>query len=504
MNRTLKILISFLCAAVAYSQNVPPEWIIAKADINPPLRRMNDTLDLLVGGKKYPTSYCTNLTLANSNRGYDLIDAATQTALLAAIDRILDANMDLGLKAIDVTIQYPILVNTFNNHDKYLSFYKSVFNKIRNKGFKIIEGVEASFIDTVWSDPRLVSDLRAFYSGLNATRYKNEKKQMIQTILTELRPDYLEMESEPGTQSYNLLNLVDFSPASVENYVRFYLDGLDRGSTLLSAGAGNWDSMEYFARLSAIPGLDGIDLHIYPVNGSLFDDRILKIGDLARSSNKKVMISECTLYKEGDAELGSGGAVAMSSTLYARDAFTFWKSEDSLFVSALVKYSNLYESQVTNYFWQHHFFQYVDYSPQLFGSMTGGQIMQYMQQQGYQNALNKAPSWFGSLFKNLISTTTGVTATAGRTMAADLTLEQNYPNPFNPNTMIGFQIPISGRVSLKIFDMLGREVATLVNTTMSSGHYIVSWNAEGYASGMYFSRLETGGSIATKKMILVR
>ena len=107
MRTLIACLILLFCATKTLSQTVPAEWISAKADINPRLKRMNDTLDILLKGKRYPTNYCTNLTLANSNRGYDLITPSTQPALLAAIDQVLDAYKELGLKAIDVTIQYP-------------------------------------------------------------------------------------------------------------------------------------------------------------------------------------------------------------------------------------------------------------------------------------------------------------------------------------------------------------------------------------------------------------
>ena len=97
-----------------------------------------------------------------------------------------------------------------------------------------------------------------------------------------------------------------------------------------------------------------------------------------------------------------------------------------------------------------------------------------------------------------------------------LVLGQNYPNPFNPTTKFGFgisdlaRLPSSpdqggqGFVSIKVFDVLGREVATLVNEARQPGTYTVTWDASGMASGVYFYRLQTSGSIVTKKMLLLR
>lgn len=87
-------------------------------------------------------------------------------------------------------------------------------------------------------------------------------------------------------------------------------------------------------------------------------------------------------------------------------------------------------------------------------------------------------------------------------------LSQNYPNPFNPSTKINFDLPFDSKVSLKIFDITGREVADLVNETKAAGYYTVSFNASALSSGMYFYRINAEGNgqnfVETKKMMLIR
>ncbi len=83
-------------------------------------------------------------------------------------------------------------------------------------------------------------------------------------------------------------------------------------------------------------------------------------------------------------------------------------------------------------------------------------------------------------------------------------LEQNYPNPFNPTTVIGYQLPVASEVSLKVYDVLGREVMTLVNGKQEAGVYNFTLNATGLASGIYFYRLQAGNFVQTKKMMLVK
>ena len=83
-------------------------------------------------------------------------------------------------------------------------------------------------------------------------------------------------------------------------------------------------------------------------------------------------------------------------------------------------------------------------------------------------------------------------------------LEQNYPNPFNPTTKINWQAPIPGLQTIKIFDMLGREIRTLVNEYKSAGKYKTEFNTTNLPSGVYFYQLRAGSFVETKKMILLR
>lgn len=83
-------------------------------------------------------------------------------------------------------------------------------------------------------------------------------------------------------------------------------------------------------------------------------------------------------------------------------------------------------------------------------------------------------------------------------------LEQNFPNPFNPSTVISFSLPRQGMVSVKVFNILGQEVETLVDGPLSAGAHTVTWNADRQASGVYFYRLTFEGQVLTRKMTFLK
>jgi hypothetical protein len=83
-------------------------------------------------------------------------------------------------------------------------------------------------------------------------------------------------------------------------------------------------------------------------------------------------------------------------------------------------------------------------------------------------------------------------------------LKQNYPNPFNPTTNIEFSIPKSEFVTLKVYNILGEEVARLVSQRLTAGKYKYDWDASKMASGVYLYRIQAGNYVETKKMVLLR
>ncbi len=127
--------------------------------------------------------------------------------------------------------------------------------------------------------------------------------------------------------------------------------------------------------------------------------------------------------------------------------------------------------------------------------------------------VNDRIGWFGGSTSNnpmgsLFKTTNGGTVTgfvSGNTEPPiDFSLSQNYPNPFNPNTEIKWEVPVSGFVSLKVFDAIGNEIETLVNEYQNTGNYSVNFDGSKLPSGVYFYKLTAGNFSETKRMVLIK
>jgi flagellar hook assembly protein FlgD len=86
----------------------------------------------------------------------------------------------------------------------------------------------------------------------------------------------------------------------------------------------------------------------------------------------------------------------------------------------------------------------------------------------------------------------------------EFALSPAYPNPFNPTTTLSFALPLDSEVFVTIYNLQGRQIATLVNTTMEAGYHTVTWDANSYSSGVYFVHMIAGEYVNTQKLMLVK
>jgi hypothetical protein len=122
----------------------------------------------------------------------------------------------------------------------------------------------------------------------------------------------------------------------------------------------------------------------------------------------------------------------------------------------------------------------------------------------YWRVKAKNQSGWGAFSQWLRFTTSPLGLTENGGVPKEFALYSNYPNPFNPATTIRFEVPVEGIVNIKVFDLLGREISTLYNTTIKPGRYSISFDASNLSSGFYFYKMSAGSFTSVKKMILIK
>ncbi len=122
----------------------------------------------------------------------------------------------------------------------------------------------------------------------------------------------------------------------------------------------------------------------------------------------------------------------------------------------------------------------------------------------YYMNFDQAKALIENILINKFKEVTDVNEEQSSSVPTGFALIQNYPNPFNPSTVISYQLPFGSHTTLKVYNVLGKEIVTLVDEEKPAGIYEVEFNAKGLSSGVYFYKLQAGNSVETKKMILLR
>lgn len=301
-------------------------------------------------GERHDVIFSAELLAANGNQGETLLRQRQRQAVTVYLDRLVFA----GARGVKLAVKYPLLVPGFPRWADYLEFFKWVGQEARRRNLKVLAQTTATFRDPTFSQVPIAS----YYAGLTWERYRREKRQQIELVVREIRPDYLTIENEPRTQEAN--TGLRFTPDAMADLIQHVATGLDKQGVLLGAGAGTWDDLAYLQGLVRISGLDYLDLHIYPINRDFLVDRAFRLGDLAHRAGKRLIIGEAWLYKARDGDFG-GAPVAAAAAIFARDVFSFWEPLDVAFIEMMGRLSHQLRSDFTSFFWSRYFYGYAEY-----------------------------------------------------------------------------------------------------------------------------------------------
>lgn len=334
-------------------------------------------------------TFGAELSAANCNQGAKLLDPASMDMVRLQ----LDALRKMGVQGVTHCVHYPLLYSSYPNSDKYLAFYKAVAGEIRQRGMKHAIDLQVIFSGSSFSN------LTVDFSDLTFDNYADRKTQMAQTIVDEIKPDYLSLGGEPDTEA-RLTGLHELNdPVKHTEFLQKVLTKLTRKTTKIGAGSGTWVSPQFARNYAANTSIDFIDIHVYPI-GDVIVRNTLQIADIARQYNKKIVIFEAWLYKTAAGE--SANNMAANETVFARDVYSFWQPLDQQFLENIVAFANLKQVEYISPFWSSYFFAYVDHDSTDVARSSSAQLVGNAGRAAQRNMEAGILTRTGEAYRNLI------------------------------------------------------------------------------------------------------
>src|SRR3989337_3062720 len=340
----------------------PVQYVDLYAGLDTKLKAIDGVVTARSTGGKHDVTFSAELLPANANIGEPLFREQTWPAVLLNLDRL----QQLGVRGVKVAVKSPVLSPSFPRSADYLEFYRRVGQEVRRRNRKLLVQMTDGFRESAFS----ALPVEPYYAGLTWERYRREKRQMAETIIGEIRPDFLTVQNEPGTQAHN--TGLPMTVQNVTDLLEYVTRGLDKRGVLVGAGAGTWEDLAYAQSLARIGGAGYPGMPNYPITRDYVNDRAFRFAEVAQRAGKRVVIGEAWLYRASDQDLRAGN-VAASPGLFARDVFSFWEPLDAQFVTTVVQLSHAVKIDFTSFFWSRYFFGYVDYSKRT-GRLSPGEL----------------------------------------------------------------------------------------------------------------------------------
>ena len=343
-------------------------------------------------GSTGPAQFAGGLAAANGNKSVGLLSPATWTRTV----EMLDAFQAMGVTLVKVDMQYPVLTPAFHDYltanppplvpgysytvDNFIgypaSFYSKLAAEIRTRGMGLWIEHSTLFDDFSPTPPSgYFAGIRALGLATAQARYTAEQQAEAVLIVSELAPDYYTIADEPTTQDANFGYLPGsggsqvpiFTPdewgAFVQGTAAAIRAAAPTAATLLGAGSGTWETRAYTERFAALPELDYIDFHMYPLETPFenYLQNALDWADYVRGVDpgKKLTLGEAWLYKVSSAELVSRSIGA--NDIFGRDVYNFWEPLDRQMLEVLYTVAHFKGFEAVMPFWTQYFFAYLTY-----------------------------------------------------------------------------------------------------------------------------------------------
>ncbi len=364
---------------------VPPVYRDIYRELGAEIDRQLRPVSFFKEKKKARTLFGVELPLANSRHGETLWNEPVADVTALTLDRL----QALSIQAVSIGLPYPVLTRSHPRIENDREFFRRIAVEIRRRGLAIIVEIGAPPGE---SEPNQVEQ---DYHGIKREKFREDLREMAETVIADIRPEFLTLLSEPDTQTRN--TGLSFSPTEFAAIVRRVATGLDRSGTKLGAGAGSWASIDYFKALANIPELHYIDFHIFPVQYGYAAERILKASEAARAKGKQVAIGAAWLYKTSGREFSQ---ISRSEAL-ARNTFSFWQPLDENFIRLVTHLAGTIEAEFCAFFGTKYLYAYVEHTGET-SRQSPGQLFKLSEQLAKENLFRGRLSPTGERFKGVI------------------------------------------------------------------------------------------------------
>lgn len=506
-----------LCAAAgAQAQSaapVPATYQSLYSYLESQISTFQTTINSNWSGTKAPVVYSAELLTVNSNSGLALLGPNVRNKYLEELNRL----KSVGVQAVTFNVAFPLFYQPFydfigkpEDYQAMVNFYAQVASDVHAAGLKVI--VESSLLFTGYYSQNAGFDISTYYPTLSLTQLTNARAQNSITILQNVKPDFLNLGSEPDTQA-GIASQPGINTASgYQTYVGSMISQINsagaHGSTKIGAGVGTWlTNAPDFVNGLLSTQIDYLDLHIYPVNKSFFSNAAT-LADIFIQAGRPVAISEAWLLKESDSELATGN-VASDPTVYSRDAFSFWAPLDQKFLTACVDLANWKQLLYFSAFWSRYFWAYLDYNQ--YQSATSDQVTNAAAQAAV--AAITSPSAFTSTYTAYQSLVSSGTSTSPLTTVSAASFSTGSQAPDSIISLFGTGLAGGTVVAQDLLNLPTSLSGTSVtikdsnNNTSTMGLYFVSTgqiNAvipPGLPSGPATISVQSGGSTLVQSTV---
>jgi len=490
-------------------------------------------------GTKTPVAFATELESTNCNLGPSALLSSTKWAQVLAE---LNGFANVGVQAVTTCMSFPIAyqpfyqsINDTQDFANVVTFYQNVVKEAHRRGLKVVIEESVMFPAVATSLP-----LQQYFSGLSEAQVTAGRAQNAQVIAQQVQPDWLNLGSEPDTQSVQLGLSAEYTPqgyaAEISGIVTQLRGAGVNGVPLLGAGCGAWQTNGSAYINALIPsGLDYIDLHIYSVNMGFLTDAVQYL-DLAITAGKGVAISEAWLNKMTDAQLqgkGDLGIIGVLNSATPLNAYSFWAPLDQEFLGDLVDLAYWKHLLYASADFSQYFFTYADYTQS--ASLSTSQVTTQVDTteaaafqsgglsptgQAWSTAVtpptrpatasaasgatavadNSIVSIYGSGLAAtgtsatslpLPTTLDGVTVTATDGAGAQIPLPLFYVGPSQINAEIP-QTLKTGLVALTITAPSGNITTPVITNSVAPGLFTANENGKGVAAAQFVTDLANG------------